>query len=43
MTILCDGGARYQSKLYDPSFLRGRGLPVPSWLAEPRAVAPDFV
>ena len=33
VTILCDGGARYQSKLFNPSFLRERGLPVPSWLA----------
>jgi len=33
VTILCDGGARYQSKLFNPIFLRERGLPVPSWLA----------
>ena len=33
MTILCDGGARYQSKLFNPAFLRGKGLPVPDWLA----------
>ncbi len=32
-TILCDGGARYQSKLFNPSFLRERNLPVPPWLA----------
>jgi len=32
VTILCDGGARYQSKLFNPEFLRGKGLPVPSWL-----------
>jgi cysteine synthase A len=31
-TILCDGGARYQSKLFNPIFLREKGLPVPSWL-----------
>jgi len=31
-TILCDGGARYQSKLFNPEFLTGKGLPVPSWL-----------
>ena len=31
-TILCDGGARYQSKLFNPTFLRGKHLPVPSWL-----------
>jgi cysteine synthase A len=32
-TILCDGGSRYQSKLFNPEFLRGKGLPVPTWLA----------
>ena len=33
VTILCDGGARYQSKLFNPEFLREKGLPVPPWLA----------
>ncbi|HYZ35044.1 MAG TPA: cysteine synthase A [Crenalkalicoccus sp.] len=33
VTVLCDGGARYQSKLFNPDFLRGKGLPVPPWLA----------
>ena len=33
VTILCDSGARYQSKLFNPSFLQGKGLPVPSWLS----------
>ena len=33
VTILCDSGARYQSKLFNPAFLRGKGLPVPEWLA----------
>ncbi|SHK45299.1 cysteine synthase A [Roseomonas rosea] len=33
VTVLCDGGARYQSKLFNPPWLRERGLPVPSWLA----------
>ena len=32
VTILCDYGTRYQSKLFNPSFLREKGLPVPSWL-----------
>jgi cysteine synthase A len=32
-TILCDGGARYQSKLFNPTFLREKGLPTPPWLA----------
>ena len=33
VTVLCDGGARYQSKLFNPDFLRAKGLPVPHWLA----------
>jgi cysteine synthase len=32
VTILCDGGSRYQSKLFNPTFLREKGLPVPSWM-----------
>ena len=32
VTILCDGGARYQSKLFNPAFLQEKGLPVPDWL-----------
>jgi cysteine synthase A len=33
VTILCDYGTRYQSKLFNPEFLLARGLPVPDWLA----------
>lgn len=33
VTILCDYGTRYQSKLFNPEFLREKDLPVPSWLA----------
>jgi cysteine synthase A len=33
VTILCDGGSRYQSKLFNPAFLREKGLPVPHWMA----------
>jgi cysteine synthase A len=32
VTILCDYGTRYQSKLFNPDFLRSKGLPVPPWL-----------
>jgi cysteine synthase A len=32
VTVLCDGGSRYQSKLFNPEFLRSKNLPVPSWL-----------
>ncbi len=31
-TILCDGGQRYQSKLFNPAFLREKNLPAPDWL-----------
>lgn len=33
VTVLADGGSRYQSKLFNPEFLRSKGLPVPAWLA----------
>jgi len=33
VTLLCDYGTRYQSKLFNPAFLRGKNLPVPEWLA----------
>ena len=32
VTILCDGGARYASKLYNPEFLRSKNLPCPAWM-----------
>ncbi len=32
VTVLCDYGNRYASKLFNPEFLRARDLPVPSWL-----------
>ncbi|WP_417518311.1 cysteine synthase A [Minwuia sp.] len=32
VTILCDGGQRYFSRLYNPEFLREKGLPTPPWL-----------
>ena len=39
VTILCDYGNRYQSKLFNPAFLAEKSLPVPPWLAAP---APAF-
>lgn len=33
VTILADGGSRYQSKLFNVEFLRSKGLPVPAWMA----------
>jgi cysteine synthase A len=32
VTMLCDYGTRYQSKLYNVDFLKEKGLPTPSWL-----------
>ena len=32
VTVLCDSGTRYQSKMFNPEFLRAKGLPVPQWL-----------
>ena len=40
VTILCDHGTRYQSRLFNPGFLRGKGLPVPEWLEGHRADLP---
>jgi len=33
VTILCDSGTRYQSKLFNPEFLRSKSLPTPPWLS----------
>ncbi len=33
VTVLCDSGTRYQSKMWNPGFLYEKGLPVPAWLA----------
>ena len=41
-TILCDSGARYASKLFNPAFLREKGLPVPGWLVRASRVTPEM-
>ncbi len=41
VTLLCDYGTRYQSKLFNPEFLREKGLPVPDWLEEHAAGVPQ--
>ena len=41
VTILCDYGTRYQSKLFNPEFLHEKGLPVPHWLDEAGRVLPE--
>ena len=44
VTILCDYGTRYQSKLFNPMFLREKGLPVPDWLDRgPRDIPEVYV
>jgi cysteine synthase A len=40
VTILCDYGTRYQSKLWNPAFLREKGLPVPRWIEGPSREVP---
>ena len=40
VTLLCDYGTRYQSKLFNPEFLRSKNLPVPEWLANPAPPPP---
>ena len=42
VTILCDYGTRYASKLFNPDFLRDKGLPVPGWLEASHAVPDVF-
>ncbi|UDQ89295.1 cysteine synthase A [Xanthobacter autotrophicus] len=42
VTILCDYGTRYQSKLFNPEFLRSKNLPVPAWL-ERKAEVPNVL
>jgi len=42
VTILCDYGHRYASKLFDPAFLSSKSLPVPAWLTRRRDIAVPF-
>jgi len=41
VTVLCDYGTRYQSKLFNPAFLRDKGLPVPAWMDRGAPSLPD--
>ena len=43
VTILADYGTRYQSRLFNPEFLREKGLPVPRWMEPRPTVEPDLV
>ena len=42
VTVLCDFGTRYQSKLFNPEFLRSKKLPVPEWLTRKSDIKPPF-
>ena len=42
VTVLCDHGTRYQSKLFNPAFLREHNLPVPAWLEAKTDIAVPF-
>jgi len=43
VTVLADGGNRYQSKLFNPDFLRSKNLLVPAWLEKKSVIAAPFV
>ena len=43
VTVLADYGNRYQSKLFNPAFLRSKGLPTPEWLERKGEFKPDLV
>jgi cysteine synthase A len=43
VTILCDSGLRYASKLFNPTFLRAKNLPVPGWMERERSRPTDLV
>src|SRR6201989_86121 len=43
VTILCDSGNRYQSKLFNPDFMRSKNLPVPEWLEKRTKIDVPFV
>ena len=42
VTILCDYGTRYQSKLFNPEFLRTKNLPVPAWMDRTPEIAVPY-
>jgi cysteine synthase A len=42
VTVLCDSGNRYQSKLFNPDFMRSKNLPVPAWLERRSAISVPF-
>jgi cysteine synthase A len=43
VTVLCDYGTRYQTRLFNPEFLRSKNLPVPAWLERKSSLVVPFV
>jgi cysteine synthase A len=43
VTVLCDSGSRYASKLFNPEFLSSKKLPVPGWMERRSTIDPGFV
>ena len=43
VTVLCDPATRYQSRLFNPEFLRSKGLLAPKWLEQPQSLEPALV
>jgi cysteine synthase A len=41
VTVLCDPGTRYQSRVFNPAFLQSKSLPVPPWLDRPPRALPS--
>ena len=42
VTVLCDYGTRYQSKLFNPDFMRSKNLPVPDWLEQRSTISVPY-
>jgi cysteine synthase len=43
VTMLCDSATRYQSRLFNPEFLRSKNLPLAPWMEKPADIRPDYV
>ncbi len=43
VTVLCDSGVRYASKLFNPAFLREKNLPIPAWMDRAPTIKADLV
>ena len=43
VTMLCDPATRYQSRLFNPEFLRSKGLPAPQWLERAERIEPEYL